>query len=326
MLNIKHNVKVYLRCQQIYIKNNNFVSLSLDNFYWSNLMKTSSLGNTIKFSFSEKEKNDSNKYDNQDFKRYDYDFEAPEDSNFEYKSKLKKVFYFVLNFSLFSYGIYFFFLNKLNLITKKREFYLLNETFELRVSEMFSRKIQKIFEHYIYKHDIAENQIILDIYKKILEKNKIKSSHVKNSNVFIVESETLGCLMLETGDLFISSRLIDLSNNNPNHLAFFIACEVAYQAMGLNSTRIKEIVKNQKFQKIFFKENKNRSNEDLPKYTITDKKFKELEYYNRYILFYPESVVTNYFEEKEIFRLALKILNNAEFDIFDVNCLFKNLF
>lgn len=255
----------------------------------------------------------------QDIKRYNYEYEAPEKSDFEYKSKLMSLLKFLFSFGLFSFGFYIFFLRKLNLITKNYEFYFLNEFLELKLASYVSKKIQKIFAHYIYKHESEYVESALEIYKVLLEKNQMlnKSNYlIAKENIFVIESEALGCFMLKNGDLFVSSRLMQVCQSNPNHLAFFISCEIAFQAMGMDSNRILKIFFDLQSKNSILS-NKDREENELPRFSLADKKKKDLEFYNRYLLFYPESVVLSYMKEREVFKIALRILHKAGFDVLE---------
>lgn len=268
--------------------------------------------------FCENNKKESDNND-EHIKRYNYEFEAPENSDFEYKSKLKSLMMLLLSIGLFSFGIYIFFLRKLNLITKNYQFYFINEYFELKLASYISNKIQKIFSHYIYKHESDYSLYALEIYKNLLDKNntiKSNKNFISKENIFIIESEALGCFMLKNGDLFISSRLIEICESNPNHLAFLIACEIAFQAMGLDSNRILKIFFDLRSKDSILK-NKEKENQELPRFSLADRKKKDLEFYNRFLLFYPESIVLNYLEEKEVLKIALRILHKSDFDVFD---------
>jgi len=280
--------------------------------------KALNFNKTLKYKFCENIKNDKeNNSDNPELKRYNYDYEAPENSDFEYKSKLKSFIRLLIRLSIFSLGIYIFFFRKLNFISKKYEIYFLNKTIELKIASHISKKIQAIFDHYIYRHDLENVLFVYEIYKVILEKNNIKGNILSPENIFVLESESLGCFMLKNGDFFISSRLVEVCKGNPNHLAFFISCEIAYQAIGKDSARIFKIIMDLKTQNTVLIKRKKNLDEDLPRYSIIEKKFKDLEFYNRYLLFYPDSIIMTYLEEKDLLKIALKILHKANFNIYD---------
>ena len=318
MLNLKNNVNFFFVQNRRKLNFNKFCFFKISIDYKKNFNENKLLIKTNRLYFSDNSKKENDQSD-PNIKRYNYDYEAPEDSDFEYKSEIKRVLRFLLRLTVFSFGIYFFFFRKLNLITKKYQLYFLNETLELKISDYFSKKIQRIYEHYIHKHDTEEVNFVLEVYKILLEKNNTKCDFISKENIFVIESETIGCLMLKNGDLFISSRLIQIANNNPNYLAFFIACEVASQAMGLNSSRIFKIIFDLKTKNSIFRYKiKNSEQEELPKFTIIDKKFKELEFNNRFLFFYPESIIMNYFEEKELLKISLRILNKANFSLDEV--------
>ena len=316
MFKLKNNVFSLKRILNIKF-NGNINNYSLE--YVSRIQISKSLLNTttpIKFNFCEKinkeEKEDLNK------KRYEYDYEAPEDSNYEYKSIIKRFLNLMIRICLFSFGLYYFFFQKINLITKNRELYLLNEYFEIKVTNYLSKKIQNIFENYIYHHEHKDVEFVIKVYKILLKNNKIPFEKIDRFNIFIIQSESLGCFILKNGDLFISSRLIEVCKNNENYLAMFISNELAYQAMGKNSKRIFKIWLHKKKEKSNFLKKVLYKGDDLPSFSLLDKKQKQLEYFNRFLLFYPESIVLNYFEEKEVLRLALKLINNSEYDILEV--------
>jgi hypothetical protein len=269
-------------------------------------------------SFCDKNFKNENQNNDPDIKRYNYDYEAPENLDFEYKSKLQTALKFLFSLSLFSFGFYMFFLRKINLTTKKHQFYFLNEYLELKIASYVSNKIQKIYAHYIYKHESENAQYALEIYKTLLNKNQILNQNkISKENIFIIESEVLGCFMLKNGDIFVSSRLIDVCVSNPNHLAFYLSCEIAFQAMGLDSGRILNIVFDLLNSKDSMIRNRDSEDQELPKFSLADNKKKELEFYNKFLLFYPESVVLNYLEEKEVLKIALRILHRANFNVYE---------
>lgn len=317
MLKLKINVNYLLQ------KNKTPLSLYQKHFSISanfttkqlNSNKQTIIGFNKKFFCNNAKKESGN--NDQDIKRYNYEYEAPENSDFEYKSKLMGLLKFLFSFGLFSFGFYIFFLRKLNLITKNYEFYFLNEFLEMRVASYVSKKIQQIFAHYIYKHESEYALSAWEIYKVLLEKNQMLDSSknlITKENVFVIESEALGCFMLKNGDLFLSSRLVQVCQSNPNHLAFFVSCEIALQAMGMNSKRILKIVFDLRSKDSNLR-NKNNEENELPRFSLADRKKKDLEFYNRYLLFYPESVILNYMKEREVFKIALRILHKAGFDV-----------
>jgi hypothetical protein len=301
-----------------------FNKFSYDKTKINKLTKTNKVYTLLRFNFCEKinskENETNNEKESEDLykKRYEYDYESPQDSNYEYKSKMKRFFNLIISILLFSYGFYYFFLQKMNLLTKKMELYFINEYFELKLTNYFSKKIQIIFGDYIFNHQYKDINFVLNVYKNLLKKNKIPYENIKKENIFIIQSESLGCLLLKNGDLFITNRLIDFCKENKNYLGMFISSELAYQAMGLNTHRI---------LKIWFEKKKENSKhlkkslyqtDYLPSYSLMDKRQRQLEYFNKYLLFYPESIILTYFEEKEILKVALKILNKAEYDIIEV--------
>jgi hypothetical protein len=310
----------------------NSKSLSFTHSYTYSKIKTTNKLNKLRFNFCEKINTEEKEKDNKtgkgvnnenenievNKKRYEYDYESPEDSNYEYKSKIKRFLNSLIGFVLFSYGFYYFFLLKMNLLTKKRELYLLNEIFELKLTNYFSKKIQKIFEDYIFNHQYKDMNFVIKVYKNLLKKNKIPYEKINIENIFIIQSESIGCIVLKNGDLFITNRLIDFCKENENYLGMFISSELAYQAMGLNTKRIFKIWLNKKKENSKHLKKTLYQTDYLPSYSLMDKRQRQLEYFNRYLLYYPESIILNYFEEKELLKIALKILNRAEYDILEV--------
>lgn len=277
--------------------------------------KSSSLNKILSFKFTT---NSDNKEENSISKRYEYDYESPEDSNFEYISKLKKYLDILLRLLLLSFGFHYFFLQKINIITKKKEPYFLNDFLELRISKYFSKKIQKIFENFIYIHEHPDALKVLSVYKNLLQSNKIPSDYLSEKNIFIVHSEAIGCFILKNGDLFISSRLVEICKKNENYFAMFIANELAFQAMGLDTKRMLKIYINRQMEKSKFLKKVIYQGNEIISLNLFEKKEKQIEYYNRFLLFYPESIILNYFEEKEILKVALKFIKNSEYDLLEV--------
>lgn len=323
MFKIKNNVFYLKRILNIKFNKNifeNSTNTNTNKLYGVNtnnpFNNTSSFNKLTKFNFCLDEK------DNKNIKRYEYDYEAPEDSNFEYKSKIKRFLNLLSALFLFSYCFYYFFLQKLNILTKKRELYLINEFFEVKLNNYFSNKIQKIFENYIFNHDNKDIDFVLKVYKRILQKNKIPFRNIDKYKIFIIQSETLGCFILKNGDIFISNRLIDFCKKNENYLSFFISSELAFLAMELNTKRIFEIWLHKKKEKSKHLKKTFYETDDLPSFSLMDKKQKQLEYFNRFLLYYPESIVSNYFLEKEVMKIALKLLVKSEYDILEVKIFF----
>ncbi len=299
-------------------KNKAVFSMTIDNQARSTRNSNSLLTkfNLNFFCENSKKESDNNNNDNH-IKRYNYEYEAPENLDFEYKSKLKNFVILLFSICLFSFGFYIFFLRKLNLLTKKYHFYFLTEYFELKIASFISNKIQKIFSHYIYKHESEFALQALDVYTILLNKNNFlntTTNKIEKENIFVIESEALGCFMLKNGDLFISSRLMEVCQSNPSHLGFFIASEIAFQAMGLDSSRILKIFFDLKSINSVVRY-KDKENQELPKFSLADSKKKDLELYNRFLSFYPESVVLNYLEEKEVLKIVLRILHKADFNV-----------
>lgn len=323
MLKFKFNVNTFLLKNKTLLTLNNKQHSRAFQITNKNIIKALSNSRSLfklnSKQFCEKSKNESDNNNNSEehIKRYNYEYENPENLDFEYKSKLKNLLMLFFSISLFSFGFYLFFLRKLNLTTKNYQFYFLNQYFELKIASYVSNKIQKIFAHYIHKHESEYALEALEVYKTLLTKNNlinVSKSKITKENIFVIESEALGCFMLKNGDLFVSSRLIDVCKTNENYLAFFLSCEIAFQAMGLDSKRILKIFFDLKSKNSILK-TKETEDQEMPRFSLADKKKKELEYYNRFLLFYPESLVLNYLQEKELLKIALRILNKAEYDV-----------
>ena len=108
--------------------------------------------------------------------------------------------------------------------------YFFNESCELWLSNQVSNKIKELFKHNIYKHDLEETKRVTEIFKNVCAKNKIFFPHY---NVYIVEFPSIGAFMLKNGDLFISSRVIELADEESNdEIAFLISHELAHILSG----------------------------------------------------------------------------------------------
>jgi hypothetical protein len=114
---------------------------------------------------------------------------------------------------------------------------------------------------------------------------------------------------LINGDLFISKRVIDIADNIEDEIAFLIACEIANILMGKSTDRCFKIISN---SHNFFYANKKYTSHELNSDTInsfiTTKE-------NKFLCFYPESILGNINEEFEIMKVALTLLHRAKYNL-----------
>jgi hypothetical protein len=264
-----------------------------------------------KFSFVNK----SDEHDQTNNQRYHYEYENPQtqDVNKEKLStKLLKLTCYVILIISISYLSLF---RKYSIIGKKYEWYFINEKYEIKLSEYASKFIQRVFENYIFKQDSEEAQQVLKIYKKLLEKNKF-NYNPNQKNIFVIDSVSIGAFILKNGDLFISNRILEIANNNENEIAFFISTQISTLLMEKTTSII--------FKYIFIKYLGkylpiDPSGEKIFNLSFVGHRIENLNYFNRFLLFYPESLISTYYEEYEIMRIAIKLLNTAEFNLLQVN-------
>jgi hypothetical protein len=244
------------------------------------------------------EKNDS---------RYNYEYESPQEQNINLKTIAQKFLKIVFKVSVFCYFFKWIFFSKFNDLTKQYNTYFINESIEFKLNNYFSKKIQKFLENYIYRTDTDEAQLVYKIYDKILKDNKIKfTNQISPENIYVIESPSIGAILLKNGDLFISNRVLQLANNNEDEIAFFISCEIAHLLSEKVSNRFTHILLDQFYQPQL--PLKIQSNDFL-----TFKR-ESIESINKYLVFYPESHF-NFFEEIDMCRIALKLLKNSGYDL-----------
>jgi hypothetical protein len=249
--------------------------------------------------------------------RYFYEFESPENQYINFKSFKKRLFKMLIIISGISALFFYFFLKKYNKLAKRKQIYFLTEELDVKLSEYASKVIQTLFKYYLFRHDSEDTKMVFRIYKKILEDNKVKiSNDITAKNVFVVDSISIGAFLFKNGDLFLSEKILDISNRNENEIALFIATEVASNLMDKTTERILKYFLN---EIIIKSENKN----DIPKLTFVGYKMKFFERFNKYLYFYPESLVSTVFEESEIIRLSLKLLNNSKFNLVEAIEVFR---
>ena len=241
-------------------------------------------------------------------KRYDYNYEAPEQQEINFKTIgfkfLKFILIVLLGFNVLKWLLFM----KYNKVSKTYQVYFINELFEMKLADFVSHKLQKVLEHQIYKTNSEEGALVYKIYKKLLEGNKI-SLNITQENVFLIDSISYGAFMNKNGDLFISNKLIELANNNEDEVAFFLAIELVSNFTGKFFERV---------LKYFLLE------KVLPDYDVTKMRLRsfsshyidKLNKYNRFLYFYPESNISNYYEEMNMISLALKLLKQGGFNVF----------
>jgi hypothetical protein len=305
---VNNKSKTYVRSFTIleykFIKARNIISYSPQGNFCENIKNNSnSNANT-----------DSSKTQSQG-NRYFYDFQSPEQQTINILPIYERISLFIIKIIIIGIVIYYAFLQKFNPISRKRNLYLVNEYFELKFARYISKRIHKIYEPYIYKNDTPEAELILKIYKNLLAKNKINvgGKQVNQENIFIVDSQSIGAFLCKNGDLFISNRIIDLSNGNEDEIALFISSQITNVLLG-NFTPVC-------FNILFsiFSERFQSLNSDDPsnyfRKTLLHRKREELFKYNKYLFFYPETCVINYYDEVENLRYNLKLLNKANYNL-----------
>jgi len=279
----------------------------IQNIYYKNhkiFMKISS------FKFSDNLNNEESKCD----QRYFHDFESPQSQAITTEKLSIRILKYSVIFSITLVLIYKYLFNKYNPLSKNSKLFLINDNFDTKLSEKASMKLKKILEHYIYKEDSEEVKTVLKIYKNLADKSKFPYSPNIN-NIFVIHSVSIGAFLLKNGDFFISDRIIELANNKEDEIAFFIAAEMASTLMGNNTKRIFYYYILKHFGKYFKLEPTNSK--------ITQSKFSafkrdSLNFFNYFLHFYPENIISTYYEEYEIMRLAFKLLNKADYDLLQV--------
>ena len=212
MIKIKRNFQII-----------NFFKLNKPNLYTRRpkISMNLHINRKITYNFCTKNNTDN-------FKRYDNDYEAPENNEFDIKTIIERVSIFLIKVFSTSIMIYFIFFKKFNELTKEREIYFINESWENWLSNKVSKRLQTKFYNEIYREDSEENERVNKIYNELLEKNKIK---VINTKVFVLKLPNIGCFLLKNGDLLISSSLLDLAKND-EEIAFMIAHEISIIIQG----------------------------------------------------------------------------------------------
>jgi hypothetical protein len=247
---------------------------------------------------------------NENFKRYDHEFESPENQDITFKTIFERVSLFLIKATALSTFVYFTFLKKYNEISKERELYFINEECENWLANKVSLKIQQKFSNLVFKEDSEENNLVNKVYTDILEKNKIK---VLNKNVFIIKLPNYGCFLLKNGDLFVSSSLLDLISSE-EELAFMIAHEISIILNGKFLERLLKSYMNYRFFNSFGKMFMH-GGINKPKVDYSENKMLENLKLNFFLNFYPENPNISFFEHVAMFRATLKLLENTGHDL-----------
>ena len=132
---------------------------------------------------------------------------------------------------------------------------------------------------------------------------KIKCKLEEKRLIFVINSPSIGAFLLNNGNLFVSDRIILMSDFNENEIALFLSTEISSLLMDQFGIRAYEIIKEK-----YYKNEINNSKESIYKR-------EDLNYVNKFLLFYPECKYTNYYEDVEILKLSLRLLAKANFDI-----------
>jgi hypothetical protein len=247
--------------------------------------------------------------------RYFHEFESPQAQVISTEKLSRRILKYSIIISTILLLIYKFLLNKFNPLSNNFKLFLINDYYDIKLSEKASHKLKKILEHYIYKIDSEEVQTVFKIYKNLAEKNKFPYIP-KVNNIYVIHSVSIGAFLFKNGDLFISDRIIELADKNEDQIAFFIAAEMASTMIGNTTKRI--------FWYYILKNFGNYLKVEPVNAKITHSSFAaykrdSLNFLNYFLHFYPENIVSTYYEEYEIMRVAFKLLNKSEYDLLEVN-------
>jgi hypothetical protein len=208
------------------------------------------------------------------------------------------------------------FLTKYNQISKRRLPFVISDYYEHKLGNYLSKRIQRTFSDKIYKSDTEEVDWVYNVYINLLKKNKISfAAPIDKEKVFVIDSPSIGAFLLTNGDLFISNRVLELSSCD-DELAFLISTELANLIMGKVSERLWRVFKND--AKLWLKMVKPETHK-APKQDFNSYLQEKESHINRFLLFYPESAVNTYYEEIEVCKVALKLLNIGGYDLSKVN-------
>lgn len=276
----------------------------------SSISKQNNLCHIPKKNFTD----DSNKSQTSD-QRYFHEFESPQAQTITVKTFGFKIAKFLLIISTMIIVIYKFLLHKYNVLSKNYKWYIINNYYDIKLSQSASDKLKNILEHYIYKKDCEETQLVFKIYKNLAEKNHFP--FIPNiNNIYVVHFVSIGACLFKNGDLFISDRIIELANNNEDQIAFFISAEMASCLMDNVTKRILYYYLLKNYGKYLPVEAKNAK---ITSFSFVGYKRDNLNFFNYFLHFYPENVISTYYEEYEIMRVAFKLMNKAEYNLDEVN-------
>jgi hypothetical protein len=263
----------------------------------------------------------SNKGENKD--RYTLNHELPEKKDIKLRPFPERLIIFLIKVMLLYYLLKHFFFTKYNIISKRKVPYLINENIEIIFNDYISKRLQAIFTNKTYRTDTPEVELVYKIYTNLLKKNKIIfTKQITKDNIYIIDTPTIASFLLKNGDLFISNRIIELGNSEENEIAFFIATEIANLLMEKTTERfIRVLYDNYITSNLINKKVKTNVNR-IPKLELPSYLREKESFINDYVLFYPESKTNTYFEEIDMCRVALKLLNAADYELNKVfNCL-----
>ena len=246
-------------------------------------------------------------------KRYDYEYENPEDKEINLTTLGYKILFITFQISLSLLFIYLLIFKKYNEITKMREKYFINERYENWLAGRISNVIKQEFKHNIFKQEEDETIRVQQIFKNLCAKNKI---FFPAYNAYVVEFPSIGALLLKNGDLFISSRTFQMAESD-DEIAFLISHEIAHLVSDKSLHIILKIVKNRMLAETIFAKHIEKGNE-IQGNNILTSNFLNLIDYNKYLSFYPDNVIFNPLEEFGFFPVTLRILDKAEYDLIKV--------
>jgi hypothetical protein len=305
------NLKYKFNKQFIVFPINEFSQKAISiKFIQKNIYKNDQIIRKISFKFSENIDKEESKSD----QRYFHDFESPQNQTITTEKLSIRILKYSLIISITLVLIYKYLFNKYNPLSKNFKLFFINDYCDTKLSEKASTKLKTIFEHYIYKADSEEVKTVFKIYKNLAEKSKFPYCPNIN-NVYVIHSVSIGAFLLKNGDLFISDRIIELADNKEDQIAFFIAAEMASTLMGNNTKRILYYYILKHYGKYFKLEPKNSK---ITKSNFSAFKRDSLNFFNYFLHFYPENIISTYYEEYEIMRLAFKLLNKADYDLLQV--------
>jgi hypothetical protein len=247
----------------------------------------------------------------------------PEKKDVELRPISERLLIFLLKVMLLYYLLKYFFFTKYNTIAKRKVPYLINENIELIFNDYISKRLQAMFSNKTYRTDTPEVELAYNIYTNLLKKNKIVfTKQITKDNIYIIDTPTIALFLLKNGDLFISNRVIELGNSEENEIAFFIATEISNLLMGKTTERFIRVLYDHYITSNLINKKVKANVNRIPKLELSSYLREKESFINDYVLFYPESKINTYFEEIDICRVTLKLLNDADYELSKVfNCL-----